>query len=277
MGYRETTFYPWTAPLRTQQSFPLVVAVWWLAQQLVWVVSITFYVPMNSPGSRRAPVGRVSPQICSSTIRSSITALAQLTSMQIVCGSTSGEDGRWGDGCVRYVPGTLPHFCWQKKHIWRNLNLQLWRVCSACVPFFRKFLDSGLNIWQDKISARSWIASHLLCLEIVCSSFVLDTCRTRTSARKECELMLSSFRCCLLRCLDAFGFPGHVFFLHVVVLGSTRCAFLEVCWTCLCEVHCCCLCCPVIINPVSSCSWCWLDDCVSMWLCSVWAIDGCGM
>ena len=191
-------------------------------------------------------------------------------------------DGEMGwDGCVRYVPGTLPHFCWQKKHIWRNLNLQLWRVCSACVPFasFRKFLDSGLNIWQDKISSRSWIASHLLCLEIVCSSFVLDTCRTRTSARKECELMLSSFLCCcLLRCLDAFGFPGiHVFFLHVVVLGSTRCAFLQVCWTCLCEVHCCCLCCPVIINPVSSCSWCWLDDCVSMWLCSVWAIDGCGM
>ena len=55
--------------------------------------------------------GSSSPQICSSTIRSSITALAQLTSMQIVCGSTSGEDGRWGDGCVRYVPGTLPHFC----------------------------------------------------------------------------------------------------------------------------------------------------------------------
>ena len=114
---------------------------------------------------------------------------------------------------------------------------------------------------------------HFACLlwVVVCSSFVGYACWTPIPKWKVCKLMFCSFLLCWLCWLGLLW-----------IMTSTSCtsslyegALLKVCWASRWNVQCCfSFCCPIVVDPVPSCSWCWFDDCCPLWdqLCDIWPI-----
>ena len=121
---------------------------------------------------------------------------------------------------------------------------------------------------------------HFACLlwMVVCSSFVGYACWTPTPEWKVCKLMFCSF----LWCWFCWCFESScslcllwIFFIHFLYLILVWGALLKVCWASPRDVQFCfSFRCPIVINPVPSCSWCWFDDCCPLWdqLCDIWPI-----